>query len=163
MKQWSSRMSSRTPATSTLEQGRDAADDLLHQLVRTRPFERMLAQTGHGSLLGGAAGELRLGLLLLADVGQDAVPALDAVAVAHEHGIVADPHEVAVAVEHPVLDRAFVRRPSDVLDLDLDHAVAVVRVQSLCPEPSVAKPFLGRVAEDRLDLGADVMPQPVVT
>ena len=145
-----------------LEQRRHAADGLLHQLVRARPFERVLTESRDSCLLGGAAGQLGLGLLLLADVGEDPVPPLRPVAVLDQHGIVADPHEVALAVQHPVLDRAVVRRPADVVALHLDHALPIVGVQPLSPQARVGEPFVGGIAEDRPDLGAHVVPHAVI-
>ena len=77
--------------------------------------------------------------------------------------VVADPDDVPVAVQHPVLRR---RRssepPADVVGLAREHPLAVVGVQPLSHRLRVGAPFVGRVAEDRLDLRADVVPATVV-
>ena len=83
------------------------AHRLLHEVGGARSLQRVLAEPGDRRLLGGAALELGLGLLLLGDVGHDPVPAPDAVlGLAHQR-VVAKPHRVAVAVQQAVFERGW--------------------------------------------------------
>ena len=118
----------------------------------------MLAELGDRGLLRGAPLELDLDRLAVGDVVQHAVPAELAVLAAREHGIVADPDRSSVAVEHPVLERRIVVLGAVEAVLARQDPVAVLGVQALGPQLGVRAPLSGGVAEDLLDLGADVMP-----
>ena len=98
-----------------------------------------LPEPGDGRLLGGRALQLLLGDLALGDVVEDAVPDRDAGVVGLEHRLVEDPDDVAVAGDHPVVDRRRVARsPSVLRALLLERPLAVVGMQQLRPEPGSA-------------------------
>ncbi len=75
--------------------------------------------------------------------------------VARDRVAVAQPDIASVLRQEPVLDlerlAALARRP-----LQLANPFTILRVQVVDEERLLALPFLGRVAEDALDLGADV-------
>ena len=92
----------------------------------------------------------------LADVEQVALDVeRAAVVVAHGHGLVVHPDDAPVAREHPVLAAQRPRAGGGGGDLGRD-ALAVVLVHELEEQVRLREPLLGRVAEDRGDLGADV-------
>ncbi len=124
------------------------ADRLLHQVREARALERVLAEPGDRRLLGGAALELGLGLLLLGDVGHHPVPALDASLVEHQQRVVAHPDDVTVAVQEAILGRAKRRLTVDDPHLLIEHALAVFGVQAARPQFGVIAPLLRREAED---------------
>jgi len=101
-----------------LEHGRDldvenlgrAADRLLHELGDRHTLQRMLAEPGHGRLLGGSLLELGLDLFAFADVREHSVPAHHAVGIPSEPGVVANPDRMPVAVTDAVLRRTRARR-----------------------------------------------------
>ncbi len=118
----------------------------------------MLAKPRDRRLLRGAALKLGLGLLLLSDVGHHAVPALNAGLIEHQQRVVAHPDDVPVTVQQPVLGRSGRRLTVDDPRLLLNHLGAILGVQAARPQLGIVAPLLGRVAEDRLDLGAHVPP-----
>ena len=137
-------------------------DGLLHQIGQAGAFERVLAEPRDRRLLRRAALELGLGLLLLGDVRHHPVPALDAGLIEDQQRVVAHPDDVPVAVQQPVLGRPDRRFTDDDPALLLDYVGAIVGVQAVGPQLGIVAPLLGRVAEDRLDLGADVAPGAVL-
>ena len=138
------------------------AHRLLHEVGQARALQRMLAQPGDRRLLGGAQRQFGLGVLLLGDVGHDAVPAQDAVGPLPQERVVADPDGVTVAVQEPVLDRAVQGRgPDGEILLLVEHALSVLGVQPLRPHPRVRTPLRRGEAQNLLDLRAHVMPAAV--
>ena len=83
----------------------DQRDRRPHQRVGVAVLQRPLAELGDDRLLGGGALQLLLGDLALGDVVEDAVPDGHPVLVGLEHRLVEDPDDVAVAGDHPVVDR----------------------------------------------------------
>ena len=140
------------------EQVRGRDDRLLHQVGGAGALERMLAQPGDRRLLCGAELELGFGLLLVGYVRHHSVPALGAVIVIHQQRVIADPDDVTVAVQQPVLERAGRRVAVDDAVLQFDDPPSIVGVKTAGPKPRVRAPLLGREAEDRLDLGTYVTP-----
>ncbi len=122
----------------------------------------MLAQSGDRRLLRGAALELGFRVLLLGYVRHHAVPTLEAVVVRDQKRVVADPDHAAVAVQEPVFERAAGRVAVNDAVLEFDDPPSVLGVQAAGPEPRVGAPFLGREAEDPLDLRAHVTPGAVL-
>ena len=128
---------------------------MVHQLVDFCALERALAEPCDGGLLRRAALELELGELAIGDVEHHAVPARAVLLVGQQHGFVAHPHDLPVAVEHPV----FVGRARlGQLLLAGEHELAILGVDLARPQADVGEPFLGREAEDRLGAFADVVP-----
>ncbi len=134
-----------------------------HQGVGIPVLEGSLAEPGHNRLLRNRALQLLLGDLALGDVVENPMPDRDPGLVGFEHRLVEDPDDVAVAGDHPVVDRRRIAIADRLLGLLGEGALAVVRVQKLRPQIRVRFPVLGAVAEDVLDLRADVAPAPVLT
>ncbi len=134
----------------------------LHQRRRFGPGERLLPEAGDRRLLGGAALEALLGDLALGDVVENAVPDGDAVGVELEHRLIEDPDDLAVAGQHAVVERRRVAGPDDLLRLLLQGPLRVLGMDPTRPQRRVGEPFLRGVAEDLLDLGADVAPAAVL-
>ena len=147
-----------------LEQPDGGGDGFAGELARRRPLQCVLAQRGDGGVLGGRALELGLGRATLGDVGQHAVPAAHAVGVTDEQRVVAQPHDVTVAVQDPVLDgpRGGAVGQLGAGLLAREHPGDVLGVQPGEPQLRPRTPLLGRIPEDRLDLGAHVLPGPVL-
>ena len=78
-----------------------------------------------------------------------------AVGALEDAGLVVDPDDAPVAGDEPVVEGVRGALAVDLLVLFV-HPLPVVRMQEPVPEPVVAHPLLGGVAEDRLDLRADV-------
>ena len=134
----------------------------VHQRLGVAVPERRLAEPGDGRLLRGGPLQLLLGVLALGDVVEDAVPDRDAGFVFLEHRLVEDPDDLAVAGDHPVVDRRRVAFAERLAALLLERPLAIVGVQQRRPEVGVGDPLLGGVAEDLLDLRADVAPAPAL-
>ncbi len=134
----------------------------VHQGRRLGARERLLPQPRDRRLLGGAALEALLGDLALGDVVEHPVPDGDALGVQFEHRLVEDPDHVPVASQHAVVERRRVAGPDDLLGLLLQRPLGVLGMDPAGPQPRVGEPLLGGVAEDLLDLGADVAPAPVL-
>jgi hypothetical protein len=117
---------------------------------------------GDRRLLGGRATQLLLGGLTLGDVVEDSVPDRRARLVGLEHRLVEDPDGAAVAGDHPVVDRRRVAGPHRLPRLLFQGPLAVLGVELARPKLGIGEPFLGRVAEDLLDLRADVAPAAVL-
>ena len=101
--------------------------------------------------------EAVLGGLALGDVGQQPLDQQPALLVEHARGLVAHPHDAAVARVHPVLDADPLAGRQPVLGGE--HRLAVVLVQAADPQRRVGAPLLRRVAEQGLDEARDVQPQ----
>jgi len=138
-----------------------AGRGLLHQIGRAGALERVLAKQRHCCLLSRASLEFGLDLLAVADVMQHPVPAELTVLTAGEHGVVANPDGMPVAMEHPVFERFVLGLDAVVLVLARQDPVAVLGVQALGPQTRIGAPLRGGVAQDRLDLGAHVVPAPI--
>ena len=139
----------------------EAADQLgggVHQPLRVAVGERPFAELGDDFLLVDRVLQVDLGALALGDVEEHAVPDRDALLVGFEHRLVEHPDDLAVAAEHPVLDRHRLAAADQRLVFDRQRPLAVVGVQQPRPEARVGEELLGAVAEDLLDLGADVAP-----
>jgi hypothetical protein len=106
-------------------------------------------------VLGGGALKLGLGVLAIGDVRENTAPVGLAVVTGEYQGVVAQPHDMAVAVQHPVLGRALAMVSRLLAG---DHPVTVVGMQLATPERRIAAPLLRGEAQDRLDLGTDVGP-----
>ena len=132
-----------------------------HQGLGVAVPQGHLTEPGDGRLLGGGPCQLLLGVLALGHVVEDSVPDGDAVAVLLDDCLVEDPDGLAIARDHPVLgrDRGRPRGPEVLL---LEDVPAVLGMEKRRPELRVVHPFPGAVAEDLLDLGADVAPAPVL-
>ena len=78
---------------------------LLHQRVGLAVLEGVAREAGDGRLLGDRPAQVLLGDLALGDVVEHAVPDRDAVVVRFQHRLVEDPDDVALAGDHPVVDR----------------------------------------------------------
>ncbi len=101
-----------------------------------------------------------LGLLLLSDVEHDAVPEAGAAGlVRHQHRVVTEPDDLAVAGEQAVLDAERLAGPLGAA-VFREHAIAVIGVEETLPEVRSGDPLVRRVAENRFDLGADVDDRP---
>jgi hypothetical protein len=102
----------------------------------------------------------QLGLLLLRDVDHEAPVEGRLVAlVADHHSLVADPDLATVSGPHAVL----AHRPGADVELTfkflvLEDPLPIVGVDVAHPQARVCLPFLGAVAEQLLDAGADVVP-----
>jgi hypothetical protein len=99
----------------------------------------------------------RLGLLALGDVEQNALEAELAVLVLDHGRLVPHPDPAAVAPAQAILGAQLAAGPRAVV-LVLEHVDAVIGVQGVPPQVASSKPLLGGVAEQGLDLGADVVP-----
>ncbi len=133
-----------------------------HQRFGVAVPQRPPTEAGHRGLLCGGALQVLLGGLALGDVVEDAVPDRRAGFIGLEDRLVEDPDGATVAGEHPVVDRwrvAIADRPARLLR---QRPLAVLGMQQLRPELGVRQPLLRRVAEDVLDLGADVAPATVL-
>ena len=98
--------------------------------------------------------------LALADIDQEAVAEpRSSVLVPNDRGLVAQPPDRAVFRGDPMLhvERLAIHV---VVVLRFGDPLAVVRMDHLLPDPGVGLPLLRRVAEDRLDLRADVDGRP---
>ena len=133
-----------------------------HQRLGVAVLQGPLAELGDDGLLGERPLQLVLGLLALGDVVEDAVPDRHPVLVGLEHGLVEHPDDVAPAGAHPVLDRAGVAVAEEVLAFGRQRLLAVLGVEEARPEPRIGLELLRGVAEDLLDLGADVVPLAVL-
>jgi hypothetical protein len=139
----------------------EAADQLgggVHQPLRVAVGERPFAELGDDFLLVDRVLQLDLGALALGDVVEHPVPDRDALLVGFQHRLVEHPDHLAVAAVHPVFDRRRLAPSEQLLVFDFERVLAVVGVQQAGPEPRIAEELLGPVAEDLLDLGADVAP-----
>ena len=145
------------PSTSPI-----SAVTAAHQLLRVAVLQRPLAELGDDRLLGEGPLQLLLGLLALGDVVEDAVPDRDALLVRLQHRLVEHPDDLALAGAHPVVDRPRVAVAEVVLGFVGERRLAVLGVQEPRPEPGVGLELLRGVAEDLLDLGADVVPPAVL-
>ena len=130
------------------------------ELLRAR-VEGLAVRDGWDVLHEGAEPVLRFSqarfdLLLSCDVDHDALPKRSRpVVVGDDDGLVVEPDRAAVLRHHPVflaVREALVRRPVALRE----HAVEVVGVHDPGEESGLRPPRLRRVAEDRLDLRADV-------
>ena len=154
--------------TSQMQAPCDAVDPLdqrdrrPHQRLGVAVLQRPLAELGDDGLLGDSALQLLLGDLALGDVVEDPVPDGNPVLVGLQHRLVEDPDDVAVAGDHPVVDRRRVALADRLPGLLGQRPLPVVGVQQLRPQLRVLPPILGAVAEDLLDLRADVAPAPVL-
>ncbi len=120
----------------------------------------MLAEPGHRGLLSRPLLQLLLGQLLLGDVGEHAVPAGTARVIGHQHGVVADPHDPTLAIDHPVLAGTSLEDAVGRFGLGVNHPISVLGVQSIQPQTGVVHPLMRREAEKILNPRADVMPAP---
>ncbi len=125
-------------------------------------LQRPLAELGDHGLLGDGLLQLRLGALALGDVVEDAVPDRDAFVVGLQDRFVEHPDDLAGPGAQPVLDRP----RAAIAEVDLgfvgQRRLAILGMQEPGPETGVGLELLGGVAEDLLDLGADVMPLAVL-
>jgi hypothetical protein len=134
---------------------------LLHQVGGAPPLECVLAEPGHRGLLCCPLLELLLGQLLFGDVGEHAVPTGMPGVIGDQHGVIADPHDATLAIDHPVLAGASLENAVGRLGLGVDHPVAVLGVQPVQPQAGALHPFPRREAEEILNSRADVMPAPL--
>jgi hypothetical protein len=86
----------------------------------------MLAALRDRRLLRGSPLELLLGVLALGYVQEHAVPAHDAVRATDRVGLVTEPHDSPVAVQHPVLGGRLNAAHSGMERLVGQHLLAVV-------------------------------------
>ncbi len=140
----------------------DEGGGRLHQRGRFGPGECLLSEASDRRLLRGAALEALLGGLPLGDVVENPVPDGDAFGVELEDGLVEDPDDLPVAGQHAVVERRRVSGPDDLLRLLLQRPLGVLGMDPARPQRRVGEPFLRGVAEDLLDLGADVAPAAVL-
>src|SRR5581483_414070 len=142
--------------------GRRAAVDAGERLVDAdvpplavgdREAERRVPEEGVG--LRPLARELALELLLVRDLREIAVRVRAAVGLACNDRDVAHPHLAAVAVRDAVLDRHRRVRPPK-LGERTEEPRSVVVVDAVAPEGRLGERLLRRVAEERLQLRADV-------
>ena len=127
------------------------------QRVRARQLDLAAALAlGQPRELLGVLRALPVGQLALGDILHDPLPEQRrAVLVAHDRGIVAQPHAAAVARKHAEFDLP--GRQSRVGPLQLgQHTRALVRVDVLDPQRRGRQPLGLREAQDRLDLRADI-------
>ncbi len=143
-----------TPSTSPISAGGGA-----HQRLRVAVLQGPLAQPGDDGLLGERPLQLPLGVLALGDVVEDAVPDRHPLVVGLQHRLVEHPDDLAAR------GCASGTRPAGVAVAEVDPRFrfasgrrAIVGVQEAGPESAVLFELLGGVAEDLLDLGADVAP-----
>ena len=131
---------------------------LLGEPGRVAVLQREAAEPRDCGLLGGGAAQLLLGELALGDVVEDAVPDRVALRVGLEHRLVEDPDDLAGPRDHPVVDRRPAALERRLAGLLLERPLAIRGVQPRRPQAGIGHPLLGRVAEDLLDLRADVAP-----
>ena len=134
-----------------------------HQRLRIAVLQRPLAQLRDDGLLRERPLQLVGGPFALGDVVEDAVPDRHSLLVGLEHGLVEHPDHLAGAGVHPVLHRPGVAVAEKVLVFDLQRPGPIVGMQEPRPETGVALELLRAVAEDLLDLRADVAPLAVLT
>ena len=138
-----------------VEDARRFAHRFLHQLVQIRALQRTPAEEGDRGLLRSTALQLGLGELALGDVRENPVPAQPPQLVGEERRVIAHPDRPAVAMQHPIL----LRRPRFLkLELPCEDALTVLGMNTPGPQTRVGQPLLRRVPQDRLDLGAHVVP-----
>jgi hypothetical protein len=154
---WTSRLRALERDRETQDRGERGAEvvrdrlqeRVLHLVERAEPL-RSIPLTDQGIV------QLLLRALQLRDVDVDALPELrSAELVTEEGGVLPHPYGPAVAGDHAVLDAE--RRPVfERADGARLRGGEVVRVGDTGPEVGVAHPFLRSVAEQTLDLRADV-------
>ncbi len=140
----------------------DQRDRRAHQRVWVAVLQRPLAELGDDGLLGDGALQLLLGDFALGDVVEDPVPDGHPVLVGLQHRLIEDPDDLAVAGDHPVVDRRRVTLADRLPRLLGQRPLAVLGVQQFRPQLRVLLPVLGPVAEDLLDLRTDVAPAAVL-
>ena len=110
---------------------------------------------GHLGPLGHLGRQLGLDLALPGDVEHHAVDEQPPILVVGRRRLVAEPDHAPVARQQPVLGGEAL--PALLTGGQLrGRAVAVLRVQGLGPAVRILQPLRGGVAQDRLDLRADV-------
>ena len=136
----------------------DPLDRVLKQRVRILAPDRHLAEPGHQHLLLGLQLDRGFGRLEGGDVLHHPMPEWGPVFVPDQPGPLVDPYVAPVAGPQPVLGRGMEVEPDQPLVLEGERVVAIVGMDRAVPERGVRGPLIGRIAEDLLDLRADVMP-----
>jgi hypothetical protein len=131
-----------------------------HRLVRLLELGGPRAHAELQLVVGALDRLLRF--LLGGDVDHHALPLQRvAVRITHQGRVVADPHDLAVCADQPVLAAPRIAGGRvQIVRRQLD--LSVVGVQDLHPHVLLVEPFLHRVAEQVLDLAVHVARAPVV-
>ncbi len=106
--------------------------------------------------------QLLLGDLSFGDVVKDAVPDRHAVFIGLQDCLIENPHNLALAGDHPVIKRRRIPISKGLFGLLGEGSLTILRMEEFGPKSGIRLPILGAVAENLLHLGADVAPTSVL-